>query len=270
VGVGDLDLGVVKIDCWLLDFVMTRILILGGTGDSAKLIPQLAALHNVETIASLAGRTPKPNVPIVGRVRLGGFGGVAGLAQYLQDEQVDMLVDMTHPFAVQIKHNAATAAAKVGIPRVLFSRPAWEKHPDDHWIEAKDLEAAAAVLPSVADRVFLTIGRQELSAFSQLRSHWFLMRMITQPEPTLRLPPGEILFDQGPFDVLNETELLKKYNIGAIVSKNSGGNAAYAKVIAAREMGMPIVMIPRPPLPEGDVVPDLERAVDWVKAKMKK
>jgi precorrin-6A/cobalt-precorrin-6A reductase len=95
------------------------------------------------------------------------------------------------------------------------------------------------------------------------------MRMITQPEPTLRLPPGEILFDQGPFDVLNETELLKKYNIGAIVSKNSGGNAAYAKVIAAREMGMPIVMIPRPPLPEGDVVPDLERAVDWVKAKMK-
>ena len=247
---------------------MTRILILGGTGDSAKLIPQLAALPNVETIASLAGRTPKPNVPIVGRVRLGGFGGVAGLAQYMKDEQVDLLVDVTHPFAVQIKLNAAMAASNVGVPRVLFSRSPWVRHPDDYWIEAGTLEEAADKLPEIADRVFLTIGRQELSVFSKLRSHWFLMRMITQPEPTLRLPPGEILLDQGPFDVAHEKELLAHYRIGAIVSKNSGGNAAYAKIIAAREMGMPVVMIPRPPLPEGDVVADLDGAVAWVKQHM--
>lgn len=243
---------------------MNRILILGGTGDSAKLIPQLAALPDVQTIASLAGRTPKPNIPTVGEVRIGGFGGVEGLTNFLRDRQISLLVDATHPFAAQIKRNAAIAAQTVGIPRLLLSRPAWEQQPDDRWIEAPDLTAAAQQLPEIADRIFLTIGRQELGAFVDLRSQWFLMRMITPPNPDLVLPPGEILLDQGPFDVEKEKDLLLRYQIGAIVSKNSGGSAAYAKVIAARDLGIPIVMIPRPTLPDGPIVADVESAIAWV------
>ena len=249
-----------------------RILILGGTGDSARLIPQLAALANVELIASLAGRTPKPNIPNVGQVgqvRMGGFGGVDGLVNYLKTEKIDLLLDMTHPFAAQITHNASIAAQCVGIPRLVFCRPAWEKEAGDRWITAVDHMAAAKLIPEIADRVFLTIGRQELSAFATIMNCWFLMRMITLPSSTILRPPGEILLDQGPFDLEKETQLLIQYNIGAIVSKNSGGSAAQAKIIAARNLGLPIIMIPRPELPDGDVVSDLQAIVPWVECQIR-
>lgn len=244
----------------------TRILILGGTGDSARLIPQLAALPQVEPIASLAGRTPKPNIPTIAQVRMGGFGGVEGLVNYLKTERIDLLLDMTHPFAAQITYHAALAAHAVDIPRLVFSRPAWEQHPDDRWVFAQDLATAALLFPQMADRVFLTIGRQELSAFAKVRDCWFLMRMITPPAMDQPLPRGQILLDQGPFDVEKEIQLLQSYNIRAIVSKNSGGNAAYAKMIAARHLGIPVVMIPRPPLPPGEIVQDLEAVMSWVMA----
>jgi precorrin-6A/cobalt-precorrin-6A reductase len=246
-----------------------RILILGGTGDSARLIPQLAALPNVELIASLAGRTPKPNIPNVGQVRMGGFGGIDGLVNYLKTEKIDLLLDMTHPFAAQITRNAAIAAQCVGIPRLVFCRPAWEKEAGDRWITAMDHTAAAKLIPEIADRVFLTIGRQELSAFATVVNCWFLMRMITLPSSTILRPPGEILLDQGPFDLEKETELLIQYNIGAIVSKNSGGSAAQAKIVAARHLGLPIIMIPRPELPDGEVVSDLQAIVPWVECQIR-
>lgn len=244
-----------------------RILILGGTGDSARLIPQLAALPNVETIASLAGRTPKPNIPSVGQVRMGGFGGVDGLVNYLKTEAIDLLIDMTHPFAAQITQNAAIAAQTVGIPRLLFCRPAWEQELGDRWLIAADLTAASALFPDLADRVFLTIGRQELGAFAKVSDCWFLMRMITPPD-LVELPRGEVLLDQGPFDLMKETKILRDYDIGAIVSKNSGGNAAYAKIIAARNLGIPVVMIPRPLLPESEVVSEISAVLEWVKSHL--
>jgi precorrin-6A/cobalt-precorrin-6A reductase len=240
-----------------------RILVLGGTGDSARLIPELAALTNVETIASLAGRTPKPNVPSVGQVRRGGFGGVEGLVQYLNAEKIDLLIDMTHPFAAQITSNASIAAQQANIPRLVFCRPAWEQVEGDRWVSATDLNAAAALFPAMSDRVFLTIGRQELGAFARVVNCWFLMRMITPPDLD-RLPVGEVLLDQGPFDLVKETQLLMDYGIGAIVSKNSGGNAAYAKIVAARNLSIPVVMIPRPLLPEGEVVSEVSAVVAWV------
>jgi precorrin-6A/cobalt-precorrin-6A reductase len=245
---------------------MPRVLILGGTGDAAQSIAQIAALPLVETIASLAGRTPKPNVPSVGQVRLGGFGGVPGLVAFLRDEKIDLLVDATHPFAAQISRNAAQAAATVGIPRVLLNRPGWEKQEDDRWIEVADHAAAAAILPGLADRVFLTIGRQELAAFADLTQLWFLMRMITPPDPPI--PLGEVILQQGPFSVADEMGLMRQYRVGAIVSKNSGGTATYAKIIAARELGLPVVMIPRPVLPEGDVVSDVAAVVAWVQRQL--
>ncbi|WP_264325043.1 cobalt-precorrin-6A reductase [Romeriopsis navalis] len=243
-----------------------RILILGGTGDAAKVIDRVATLPKVELIASLAGRTPKPNIPTVGRVRRGGFGGVAGLAQFLQTEKIDLVIDATHPFAAQISHNAAVAATQQGIPRLLLNRLGWQRRSDDCWIDVADQAAAAAVLPGLADRIFLTIGRQELKAFAHLDQLWFLMRMITPPDPPI--PPGKVLLQQGPFSVEDEKALMQKYRVGAIVSKNSGGNATYAKIIAARELGLPVVMIPRPALPVGEVVHDVDAVVAWVERQL--
>jgi precorrin-6A/cobalt-precorrin-6A reductase len=246
--------------------MMSRILILGGTGDAAQVIQQLAALPQVETIASLAGRTPKPNIPSVGEVRMGGFGGVPGLVAFLRDEKIDLLVDATHPFAAQISSNAAQAASTVGIPRVLLNRPGWEKQATDRWIEVADHTAAASILPGLADRIFLTIGRQELAAFADLTQLWFLMRMITPPDPPI--PSGEVILQQGPFSVDDEMALMRAYRVGAIVSKNSGGAATYAKIIAARELDLPVVMIPRPALPTGDVASDVAAIVAWVQRQL--
>jgi precorrin-6A/cobalt-precorrin-6A reductase len=245
---------------------MPRILILGGTGDAAQAIAQIAALPQVETIASLAGRTPKPNIPSVGQVRMGGFGGITGLVAFLQAEQIDLLVDATHPFAAQISRNAAAAALTVGIPRVLLDRSGWEKQRADRWLEVVDHQAAAAILPGLAERIFLTIGRQELAAFADLTKLWFLMRMITPPDPPI--PLGEVILQQGPFSVADEIALMREYRVGAIVSKNSGGAATYAKIIAARELSLPVVMIPRPALPAGDVVADVAATVAWVQRQL--
>jgi precorrin-6A/cobalt-precorrin-6A reductase len=244
---------------------MKRLLILGGTGDAARLIIQAAQVPGVDVIASLAGRTPQPNLPTV-PFRLGGFGGVAGLTTYLQAGGIDLLIDATHPFAAQISWNAATAADAVGIPRLRLDRPPWDQEVADRWLEVPDYKAAAACLPNLAQRVFLTIGRQELAAFAEVKAVWFLMRMITTPEGPV--PEGELLLRQGPFTVADEIALMQAHRIGAIVSKNSGGAATYAKILAARELGLPVVMIPRSAMPPGTVVASVEAAIDWLQRQL--
>ncbi|MFM6004616.1 MAG: cobalt-precorrin-6A reductase, partial [Sphaerospermopsis kisseleviana] len=204
----------------------------------------------------------------VGNVRVGGFGGVTGLVEYLQHQKIDVLIDATHPFANHISWNAAAAATQVGIPRLLVNRPPWEKQPGDLWIEVENNTEAAAALENQAQRVFLTIGRQEISAFSHLQEMWFLMRMIDPPNADVVIPPGLMLFDRGPFTLEDEREILTKYNIDTIVSKNSGGNATYPKIIAAREMGIKVVMVKRPPVPPGEQVSDVESAVKWLLEKV--
>jgi precorrin-6A/cobalt-precorrin-6A reductase len=249
---------------------MKRVLILGGTGDATALATEAAKIPGIEVISSLAGRTQNPMSPD-GAVRMGGFGGAAGLANYLRDpcgnsvadRSIHLLIDATHPFAAQITWNASIAAAEVGIPFLMLNRPAWEKMPDDRWIEVKDNATAATVLP--AQRIFLTIGRQELSAFAHCSDHWFLMRMIDPPTTDI-LPPGEILLARGPFDWMDEQKLLKEFNIGAIVSKNSGGDATYAKIIAAREMNIPVVMVQRPVMPAGEKVTQVEEVLSWIES----
>lgn len=240
---------------------MKRILILGGTGDAVELANRAAELSGIEVISSLAGRTQNPINP-GGTVRVGGFGGAAGLADYLRDRQIHCLIDATHPFAAQITWNAATAAAAVGIPFLMLIRPAWEKTTGDRWIEVENNAIAATVLP--AQRIFLTIGRQELSAFAHRSDRWFLMRMIDPPAPDATLPNGKILLERGPFELVNERSLLQSHNIGAIVSKNSGGDATYAKIIAAREMKIPVVMVQRPTMPAGERVTEVEAALSWI------
>ncbi|NTW20519.1 MAG: cobalt-precorrin-6A reductase [Nostocales cyanobacterium W4_Combined_metabat2_030] len=246
---------------------MLRVLILGGIGDAVELAIKIANIPGIEVITSLAGRTREPaNLP--GNVRTGGFGGVPGLTNYLREMQIDLLIDATHPFANQISENAAAATQEVGIPRLMVIRPPWEKLEDDDWLEVEDNLAAATALANRAKRVFLTIGRQEIGTFAHLQEIWFLMRMIDPPNTDVIIPPGLILCDRGPFNLENEQEILLKYNIDTIVSKNSGGNATYPKIIAARKLGIKVVMVNRPPVPPGKQVADVDSACKWLFDKL--
>ncbi|MCL1474643.1 cobalt-precorrin-6A reductase [Argonema antarcticum] len=252
-----------------------RVLILGGTGEAAAIAAKIEEIPGVDAIASFAGRTQQPvtlrnPVSLRNRVsiRTGGFGGAAGLADYLREERIDFLIDATHPFAAQISFNAAKAADESNIPRLMLVRPAWEKVPGDNWIEVESNQAAANVLPGLAERIFLTIGRQELSIYTHLKDIWFLMRMIDPPAPDVPVPPGKLLLERGPFSLESERSLLQEYKIGAIVSKNSGGDATYPKMIAARELGIPVVMVQRPSVPEGEKVADFKSVVEWLEKKL--
>ncbi len=163
-----------------------------------------------------------------------------------------------------MSHHAATAARACGVPHLMLVRPAWEPVAGDRWLSVESLAAAVEMLPEVAQRVFLTIGRQELAAFASLLHLWFLMRMIDPPLPGTPVPPGTLVLARGPFALDDERQLLQTYAIEAIVSKNSGGEATYAKIIAARELGLPVVMIQRRPLPGGEQVADVQQAMAWL------
>lgn len=246
-----------------------RLLILGGTGEAAELAQAIAAtpqLANLELIISLAGRTQQPKQD---STRIGGFGGVDGLIDYLQANAIDLLIDATHPFAAKISDHAYLAATAVKIPHLMLLRPEWVKTAEDNWIEVTSNTTAAATLlelgqNNLAHRIFLTIGRQELAAYAHLRDQWFLMRMIDPPLENTAQPPGQILLERGPFDLAGERSLLQEYHIDLMVSKNSGGDATYGKIIAARELELPVIMIQRPALPQGMRVNTIAGAIAWI------
>ena len=245
---------------------MKKILILGGTGDAVKLAAKLATIPEIEVISSLAGRTRKP-AALVGQVRIGGFGGATGLANYLQENSIDILIDATHPCAGQITCNGAIASQLANILHLMLVRPQWEKVTGDNWIEVESVEAAVQAIPELVKRVFITSGRQQLEPFLQ-RSHiWYLMRSIDPPD--IELPNSKVLLDRGPFNLEQERKLLQDYQIEAIVSKNSGGRATYAKIIAARELDIPVIMVQRPTRPEGEKVSDIEEAIAWLSSHIK-
>jgi precorrin-6A/cobalt-precorrin-6A reductase len=242
---------------------MKRVLILGGIGEAAQLAAQAVALPGVEVITAMAGRVCHPLAP-AGSLRLGGFGGAAGLIDYIRQQHIELLIDATHPFAAHMSHHAATAAQACGLPHLMLVRPPWAPIAGDHWLAVESIAAAVVALPGVARRVFLTIGRQELAAFAPLQDLWFLMRMIDPPGPDTPVPPGTLVLGRGPFTLEDERQLLHTYAIEAVVSKNSGGDATYAKIIAARELGLPVVMIQRPSMPAGEQVADVEHAMAWL------
>jgi precorrin-6A/cobalt-precorrin-6A reductase len=242
---------------------MKRVLLLGGMGDATVLATRIAQILDFEVITSLAGRTQNPTF-LSSPTRVGGFGGVAGLVNYLLDCKIDLLIDATHPFAAQISWHAAIATAEVGIPHLMLLRPAWEKTRGDRWLEVANMEEAATALSGLAPRVFLAIGKQDLATFAHLRDIWFLMRAITPLQNNSSIPPGKLLLSRGPFVLADERSLLMQYEIGAIVSKNSGGDATYAKIIAARELEIPVVMIQRPPIPSCEQVSTIEEVLTWL------
>ncbi|BAH48811.1 cobalt-precorrin-6A reductase [Rhodococcus opacus] len=244
---------------------MSRILILGGTGEARALAAALADVPGVEAVSSLAGRVRDPRLP-AGEVRIGGFGGAAGLAEWLCAHPVDAIVDATHPFAAQITRNAADAAHRRGIPLVVLRRPEWAPRPGEHWHTAPDLARAADLLPGLGTRIFLTIGRQGVDVFAGLHALWFLIRAIDPPDVAMP-PQSTLLLARGPFAVAGETALMREHRIDVLVTKNSGGGQTDAKLDAARALGIPVLMIRRPPLPSATAtVDDVAGAVAWIGA----
>jgi precorrin-6A/cobalt-precorrin-6A reductase len=244
-----------------------RVLILGGTTEAAALARRLVAGGWAVT-TSLAGRTSRP-APLPGAVRVGGFGGIDGLVAFLGAASFAAVVDATHPFAAHMPHHAAAACSQVGVPRVRLLRPGWTARPGDRWRRVPDLVAAARSLAdSGARRVFLTTGRQELAPFAPLVDVWFLVRAIEPPDP-MPLSRATVVLDRGPFLVGSERMLMERHAIDTVVTKDSGGTATAAKLTAARELAVPVVVVDRPPAPEGPTVATVEEAVDWLEAPRK-
>ncbi|MEU9040126.1 MULTISPECIES: cobalt-precorrin-6A reductase [unclassified Kitasatospora] len=239
---------------------MRHLLILGGTTEGRTLAAALDGRPSLRVTSSLAGRVAQPRLP-AGEVRIGGFGGPDGLAAWLRAERVDAVVDATHPFAVGISRNAALAAAATGVPLLVLRRPGFTPVDGDRWLPVPSLDAAAELLPRHGERVFLTTGRQGLAAFAHLDGVHFLARSVDPPEPPL--PPSfEVLLDRGPFTLDGERALLREHRIDVLVTKDSGGAATAPKLTAARELRLPVIIVERPPVPDGvPVVPDLEGAV---------
>jgi precorrin-6A/cobalt-precorrin-6A reductase len=235
-----------------------NVLVLGGTTEARVLAGELVAGHDVTV--SLAGRVRSP-LPLPGRVRIGGFGGVDGLAAWLRVHHTDVVVDATHPFASTMTVHADAACAAVGVPLLRLQRPAWTPVDGDDWRLVADLPAAAEVLARLGDRVFLSTGRTGLAVFAGV-DRWFLVRSVDPPDPPVPARM-EVVLDRGPFTLDGERALLRDHAIDVLVTKNSGGPAP--KLAAARELGVPVVMVERPPLPPTVIaVPTVAAARHWV------
>ncbi|EJJ31558.1 cobalt-precorrin-6A reductase [Rhizobium sp. CF142] len=241
----------------------TRILILGGTSEARRLAEELATREDFDILLSLAGRTQAPAQQPV-PVRIGGFGGAEGLASFLTGGGYHLLVDATHPFAERISANAAIAAERTGIDALALVRPEWVPEPGDHWHSVADIPAAIAALGPVPRRVFLATGRQGAHHAEVAPQHFYLVRSVDPVDPPLALADVDYVLDRGPFTLESEIDLMRKYRIDAVITKNSGGTAAYAKIEAARLLGIKVVVIARTPAAIMTSVETVEAALEAI------
>lgn len=240
-----------------------RVLVLGGTTEARELARRLATAPEVDVTSSLAGRVRDPVLP-EGEVRVGGFGGEAGLARWLIEQSIHRVIDATHPFAATISSHAAQAAAQVHVPLLVLRRPAWVPGVGDRWHAVGSLQQAARILPRVGRRVLLTTGRQGVDAFAHLDDLAFVVRTVDPPD--VPLPRQHtLLFDRGPYTLDGELGLMVRHGIDVVATKNSGGQATAAKLEAAQRLGIPVVMVSRPAPPEGvPVVDTVEDVLSWL------
>jgi precorrin-6A/cobalt-precorrin-6A reductase len=240
-----------------------RLLLLGGSAEAGVIAGRLAGRPEVALVTSLAGVTVRPALP-AGAVRIGGFSGADGLAGYLAAERVEAVLDATHPYAARMSAIAAEVCGRLGLKLLVVRRPAWARRPGDRWMEPGSLEEAAAMVGSLGQRAFLAIGRRGLAPFAGLDGMWFLIRCIDPPSPPLPAA-RHVVLARGPFALEAELDLLREHAVDVMVSKNSGGPAGYAKIAAARRLGLPVVLVRRPPPPPAPCVTTAEEAVAWVR-----
>lgn len=240
-----------------------HILILGGTTEARLLGQQLATRADIRVTLSLAGRTASPAAQFV-PVRRGGFGGVAGLTRYLREHDVIALIDATHPYAPTISDHALRSALESRIPVLALRRPAWTSVEGDQWIDVKDAQDAVEVLGSTPRNVFLALGRQDLAAFGRAPQHHYLIRSVDPVEPPLGVPHARYIQERGPFDEAAELALLRTHAIDVIVAKNSGAQATYGKIAAARILGIPVMLLRRPPDADMPAVATVALAMQWL------
>ena len=239
-----------------------NLLILGGTTEATRLACAVSEA-GLKAVVSLAGRVERPaRQPLP--LRIGGFGGVDGLSRYLSDNSVTHLVDATHPFAAQMSRNAVAAAARTNVPVAALTRPAWTSQPGDAWLHVDSIEGAVRSLDRPAARVMLAVGRMHLEAFAPNPQHFYLLRLVDPPAQELPFPQAEVVVSRGPFTEENDRRLMQQHRIDLVVSKNSGGTGAYAKIAAARSLGLPVLMIGRPDLPERRELASPQQVLAWV------
>lgn len=238
------------------------VLILGGTRDARALALQIAEA-GISAVYSYAGRTVAP-VPLPMPTRIGGFGGIDGLCTFLSDANISHIIDATHPFAETMSRHALTASERSGTPLIALSRPAWQPVEGDTWINAPDLDAAIAAMNIAPQRVFLAIGRQEVARFAEHPQHHYLLRFVDPTDVPPPLPDHTIITARGPFEADEDAALMREHRIDVVVSKNAGGSGAYGKIAAARALGLPVVMIQRPQLPERQETNSLDDIMNFL------
>jgi precorrin-6A/cobalt-precorrin-6A reductase len=241
---------------------MTRVLLLGGTTEASDIARALARAA-IAGVFSYAGRTAaRREQPLPTRV--GGFGGVDGLIAYLRQEEITHVIDATHPFAAQMSANVVDACAATGTPLIAFERPEWKPGPGDDWRHVTDVDAAVMALPDEPARVFLAIGRQTLAPFAAKPQHVYLLRMVDAPDAPVPLPKTEVIIARGPFTAEADEAVLRTHHITHVVAKNAGGSGARAKLDAARVLGVPVIMIGRPRLPERRTAQSMGDVLSWL------
>ena len=240
---------------------MTRALILGGTADATLLAAEIARAR-IDAVYSYGGRTRTPaDQPLPTRV--GGFGGVGGLADYIRRERITHVIDATHPFAAEMSRHAVQACAQTGTPLIALERAPWTKAPGDNWIEVADVTAALAALPETPAKMFLAIGRQHIAPFASKPQHTYTLRFVDPPEAPLPFA-ADVIVSRGPFTFDGELEMMRTRGIAWIVARNSGGDGARAKIDAARMLGLPVIMIARPELPDRQRVESVAEIMQWL------
>lgn len=240
---------------------MTRALILGGTADAGLLAAEIARA-GIDAVYSYGGRTRAPaDQPLP--TRIGGFGGVSGLTDYIRDEAITHVIDATHPFAAEMSRNAVEACAQTGTPLIALERAPWAKAAGDNRIEVADVNSAVAALPEAPAKVFLAIGRQHIAPFASKPQHAYTLRFVDPPEAPLPFA-ADVIVSRGPFTLDGELEMMRARGIAWIVARNSGGDGARAKIDAARMLGLPVIMISRPALPERERVESVAEIMQWL------
>jgi precorrin-6A/cobalt-precorrin-6A reductase len=240
-----------------------RVLILGGTADANRLVAEVARDKRLDPVLSYAGRTEHPTPPPIAW-RVGGFGGIAGLVDYLREQNIARVIDATHPFAAQISANAIAACAAADVPLLALERAPWRQVPGDRWTEIDDIAAAPEALGTSPRRVFLGIGRQHLGVFAAHPQHHYLVRLVDPPRAPLPISDAELVVARGPFGLAGDRAMLVEHRIETVVARNAGGEAAYAKIEAARELGLPVVMVRRPSIPFRDTVERVDDVLRWL------